>query len=137
MVGGRFDSDELEGVLDGEDELLLVHDPVLSPLVGLLFVESLDGYFSEVLFHAEVDQLVVLDDSVVVIVVPKNVFYEVMHFRVVLMQHLHQESPDLLLLELEVLVRVECDQLLVHHLSHGEGQVVVQELETLDAPSRG
>lgn len=110
---------------------------MLSPLVGLLFVESLDGYFSEVLFHAEVDQLVVLDDSVVVIVVPKNVFYEVMHFRVVLMQYLHQESLDLFLLELEVLVRVECDQLLVHHLSHREGQVVVQELETLDAPSRG
>lgn len=52
------------------------------------------------------------------------------------MQDSCQKSTDLLLLELTVVIRVELNQLLVHHLSHSKSQVVVGKLETLETTPR-
>lgn len=43
-------------------------------------MQALDRELSEVLFHAEVDQLIVLDDSVIVVVIPEDVTYDIFDF---------------------------------------------------------
>ena len=49
-----FDVDEGEGVVEGPDELLLVHHPFRPSNVRILFVESLDRYFSEMYLEEKV-----------------------------------------------------------------------------------
>lgn len=49
-------------------------------------MQSLYGDLSEVLFHAEVDEFVILDDTVVVVVVPEHVFYEIVYLWLCLLQ---------------------------------------------------
>jgi len=79
MVGG-IEFDEGESVSDSFIELLFIHDSLWAFLVEFLLVQALDGELSEVLFHAEVDQLIVLDDSVVVVVIPEDVTYDIFDF---------------------------------------------------------
>lgn len=94
-------------------------------------MEPLDGYFPEVLLDTEVHQFIIVDPAVVVEVVPKNVFDEVMNFCLILMEDGDQEVPDLILLELLVLVAIELDEAQVDHLPHLEGQLLGGELEAV------
>ena len=55
-------------------------------MIHLFAMQTLDSDLSKMLLHAEVDQLVVLDAAVPIVVVPKNVFYEVVHLRPILLQ---------------------------------------------------
>ena len=135
LLRGEFD--EREGILDGLCEFGEVHDAQVAAVVQFFAMQTLDGDFSEVLLHAEVDQLVVLDASIAIVVVPEDVFDEVLHLGAILPQHLLQKVPYFLLLELLVPVLVEFNQPQVHHLSHLERQLVGGELETLQpCPSR-
>lgn len=83
------------------------------------------------LFHAEVDEFVILYDAVVVVVVPEHVFYKIVYFWLCLLQDGLQELPDFLLLELFVVIGIEGDHLHVDHFSHLEGQDVGGKLESL------
>ncbi len=130
-------SNKLQCVLNGEYKFPLIHDSLLPPSISLLLMQSLNGYFSKMLFHAKIDQLVIFDDSIVVGVVPKNVFYKIMDLLRVFMQHVREERFYLLLLKLLVSVLVEFYQLQVNHLTHTEGQVVVGELEALKFQAGG
>jgi hypothetical protein len=122
---------KLQCVLNGEYKFPLIHDSLLPPSISLLLMQSLNGYFSKMLFHAKIDQLVIFDGSIVVGVVSKNVFYKIVDLLRVFMQHVREELFYLLLLELFVSVLVEFYQLQVNNLTHTEGQFVVGELEAL------
>lgn len=128
---------KLQCILNGQNKFPLIHDSLLPPSISLLLMQSLNGYFSKMLFHAKIDQLVILDDSIVVGVVSKNVFYKIVDLLRVFMQHVREERFYLLLLELLVSVLVEIYQLQVNHLTHAEGQVVVGELEALKFQTGG
>lgn len=135
LLGCEFD--EREGIIDGLYELGKVHDALVAAVIEFFAVQALDGNLSEVLFHAEVNQLVVLDASIAIVVVPEDVFDEVLHLGAILPQHLLQKVPYFILLELLVPVLVEFNQPQVHHLSHLERQFVRGKLETLQpCPSR-
>ena len=83
------------------------------------------------LFHAEVDQFVVLDDAVVVVVIPEYIFDEVVDFTLVLVEDLNQKLFDLCLLKTVVTIGIKFDHLYVHHFSHLESPIVRCEFETL------
>ena len=55
-------------------------------MIYFFAMKTLDCNLSEMLFHTEVDQLVVLDAAIPIVVVPKNVFYKVVHLRPILLQ---------------------------------------------------
>ena len=82
LLGCKFD--EREGIIDGLYELGEVHDALVAAMIEFFTMQALDGYFSEVLFHAEVDQLVILDASIAIVVVPEDVFDEILHLRSIL-----------------------------------------------------
>ena len=83
------------------------------------------------LFHTEVDQLVVLAAAIPILVVPKNVFYKVVHLRPILLQDSLQKLSYLVLLKLLVVILVEFNQLQVDHLSHLKGQLVGGKLKPM------
>ena len=125
----RSELHEGERILDGLCEFGQVHHALAAPVVGVFAMQTLDGDFPEVLLHAEVDQLVVLDLAIVIVVVPENVFDEVEHLRAILVEDLFQKVLYFLLLELLVPVVVEFNHLQVSRLSHLERQLVRGELE--------
>lgn len=94
-------------------------------------MQSLNGNFSKVLLHAKVDQLIILDDSIVIHIIPEHVFDEVVDLCFHLVEDADEELSDLGLLELHVAIGIELDDLLVEDLSHSEGQLVGLELELL------
>ena len=100
-----------ESILDSLNELWQIHDPLLTPVIHLFAMQTLDSNLSEMLLHAEVDKLVVLDAAVPIVVVPKNVFYKVVHLRPILLQDSLQKLPYLVLLKLLVVILVEFNQL--------------------------
>lgn len=125
-------------MFDGLLKLRKVHDALGSLLVKLLPVESLDGDLSEMLLHTEVDELIILDDAIVIVVIPtleaslpEDIFDKVMNFLFILVQDLHQKLSYLLLLKLLIVVLIEFDQLDVDYLSHLQSQLVRRELEFL------
>lgn len=94
-------------------------------------MQSLDGDFSQMLLHAKVDQLVVLDDSVVVVVVSEYVFDEIVDLIFLLIKNLDQEILDLSLLKLHVGVYIKFYDLLIDDLSNDKRKLEGFELEFL------
>lgn len=109
-----------------------------SLLVKLLPMQPLDSNFSEMLLHAEVYQLVVLNNAVVIVVIPmldstipEDIFDEIMNFLLILVQDLDQKLSNLFLLKLLIVIFVELDQLDVDYFSHLQSQLIRRELEFL------
>jgi hypothetical protein len=94
-------------------------------------VQPLDGQLSEVLLHAEVDQLIVLYDSIIIVVVPKDVTYNIFDFSLGLVQNMLQEVSNFVFLELLVVIVVERDDFEVDSFSDSEGEFVGLEIEAL------
>lgn len=84
-------------------------------------MQSLNRNFSKVLLHAKIDKLIILDDPIVIDIIPEHVFDEIMDLCFHLVQDAYEKLSDLGLLELHVAIRVELDDLFVEDLSHGEG----------------
>lgn len=129
---------EAQGVFDSLFKFRKVHDPLGSLLVKLLPMQPLDSNFSEMLLHAEVYQLIVLNNAVVIVVipmldstVPEDIFDEIMNFLLILMQDLHQKLSNLFLLKLLIVVFIELDQLDVDYFSYLQSQLIRRELEFL------
>lgn len=81
------------------------------------------------LLHAEIDQLVILNFTIVILVVPEDVFDEIMDFVRVLVHDCYQKFTYFVFLKLLVAVFVELNALDIDQLSHLEGQVVRRKLE--------
>lgn len=94
-------------------------------------METLYGYLAQMLLHTKIDQFVILYHSIVVVIIPENVFHKIGYLRLILLQNPYQELPNLIRLELEVSVRVELYYLAVDHLAHRKGQLLYPELEFL------
>lgn len=73
----RFELYKRQGIGDGFREFLTVHLSAGSPRVHLLPMEALYGDFAQMLLHAEIDQFVILDHSIVIVVIPEDVLDEV------------------------------------------------------------
>ena len=52
-------------------------------MIYFFAMQALDCDLAEMLFHAEVHQLIVLDATISIVVIPKDVFYEIVHFRAI------------------------------------------------------
>lgn len=122
---------EGESILNRLYEFILTHQSLCSFRVQLLPMQSLDGDFSQMLLHAKVDQLVVLDDSVVVVVVSEYVFDEIVDLIFLLIENLDQEILDLSLLKLHVGVYIKFYDLLIDDLSNDKRKLEGFELEFL------
>lgn len=83
------------------------------------------------LLHAEINKLIILDDSVVIDIIPEHVFDEVMDLCLHLVQDADQKLSDLGLLKLHVAIGIKLDDLFEEDLSHGKGQLVGLELKLL------
>lgn len=83
------------------------------------------------LLHAKIDQLIILDHSIVVVIIPEDVFHKIGYFCLILLQNPNEELPNFIRLELEISVRVEFYYLAVDHLAHRKGQLLCPELEFL------
>ena len=88
VVFRGIEFDERKSVLDSFVELLFIHDSLRAFLVEFLLVKTLYCQLPEVLFHAEVDQLIILNDSVIVVVVPEDVTYHVFDFSLGLVKNM-------------------------------------------------
>lgn len=73
------------------------------------------------LFHAEVHQFIIFDDSIIVVVIPKNILYEVMYLILILLKHTYQKISDLVLVEAKIKIYIELDYALINYISHCEG----------------
>ena len=94
-------------------------------------METLDGDLSQMLLHAKIDQLIILNDSIVVVVVPKDVFDKIVYLCLILLQDLYKEVSYLLRLEVQISIHIKLDNLAVNHLSDRKGQFLRLELEFL------
>ena len=65
------------------------------------------------LLHTKIHKFIVLDDSIVIDIVPEHVFDEVMDLCFHLVEDANQKLSDLGLLELHVAIRIELDDLFV------------------------
>lgn len=88
--------------------------------LGIYFlpVQTLNGDFTQMLLHTEVDQFVILDHPIIIVVIPEDIFDEVMNLCFHLMQHLYQKLPYFFLLEMLVSIGIESYDLLIDHLTH-------------------
>lgn len=73
------------------------------------------------LLHAKIDKFIILDDPIVIDIIPEHVFDEIMDLCLHLVQDAYEKLSDLGLLELHVAIRIELDDFFVEDLSHGEG----------------
>jgi len=122
---------ERQCIGDSLYEFFSVHKTLCSPSVAILPMEALYGYLAQMLLHAKIDQLIILDHSIVVVIIPEDVFHKIGYFCLILLQNPNEEFPNFIRLELEISVRVEFYYLAVDHLAHRKGQLLCPELEFL------
>jgi hypothetical protein len=70
------------------------------------------------LFHTKVDQFVILDDSIIVVVISKDVFNKIVDLIFFLIKNIDQELLDLTLLKLHIGVYIEFYDFLIDYLSN-------------------
>lgn len=83
-------------------------------------MKPLNSYLSKVLLHTEINQLVIHNNSIIIIVVSKHIFYEIMYFIFILMKDTDQEIPNLTLLKSHVVIFIEINYLLVQDLPNSK-----------------
>ena len=94
-------------------------------------METLDSDLPQMLLHAKIDQLIILNYSIVVVIVPKDVFDKIVYLCLILLQDLYKKVPYLLRLEVHIFIGIKLDDLAVDHLSDRKGQFLCLELEFL------
>lgn len=83
-------------------------------------MKPLNSYLSKVLLHTEINQLVIHNNSIIIIVVSKHIFYEIMYLIFILMKDTDQEIPNLTLLKSHVVIFIEINYLLVQDLPNSK-----------------
>jgi hypothetical protein len=83
-------------------------------------MKPLNSYLSKVLLHTEINQLVIHNNSIIIIVVSKHIFYEIMYLIFILVKDTDQEIPNLTLLKSHVVIFIEINYLLVQDLPNSK-----------------
>ena len=83
------------------------------------------------LLHAEAYQLITLDYSITVEVIPKDILDEVPNLVLILSQHLNQEATDLILLKSQVAVAIKGHDTLIKRLPQSKSKLVIREYKLL------
>lgn len=84
-------------------------------------MKPLNSYLSKVLLHAKINQLIIYDDSIIIIIISKHILYEIMYLIFIFMEYADQEIPDFTLLKLHVMIFIEINYLLVEYLTNSKG----------------
>jgi len=99
--------DGFKSIIKSFTEFLLAHNSLSSFAVEFLFVESLNGHFSEMLFNAEVGELVISNRVITITIISENISSDVIQLILIFLEKLNQSSLNFLSTEFFVFIKIE------------------------------